>query len=379
MTTTATSESKQQPAATTQPQPGAGVLAAGASFFLPGLGHFLAKSPARGAIFLVLWWAALSLSYKALDKFSLIGAFPFFLGATILLMFIASIDAFFVGRKKGLIAGGCVMTYSTVTFILSIGFALWAIVDAMSPRVGPSRSFSEALLRSFNGKYAIGVAIVGLALLILAALGRRNVSLSGVVRVGLGILIAGLLFWPHDKMVQKTAFDMLDARQIVIINEDSMSPTIVAGDWIVVHKDAPLARFDPALLDVPAEEKEEGKKRFLSKIKRIYGMPGEEIDIVAGSLMVNRDEMPLPPKLPKLTWSQHPLHLYSVGEVGHGITLKNDEYYVLGDNLDGAYDSRYAKPIPDSGYRQPGAIPKANIGGRATFCIWPPSHFGSVQ
>jgi hypothetical protein len=53
--------------------------------------------------------------------------------------------------------------------------------------------------------------------------------------------------------------------------------------------------------------------------------------------------------------------------------LGADEYYVLGDNSLLARDSRYWN-IAAPGH-QPGALPRANILGRATWVYWPPKHW----
>lgn len=65
-------------------------------------------------------------------------------------------------------------------------------------------------------------------------------------------------------------------------------------------------------------------------LKRIYGMPGETVVITNGEFYIN-DE--------KLTDENLKKSLSS--NIEQNVTVKDNEYYVLGDNLDSSKDSRF--------------------------------------
>lgn len=88
-------------------------------------------------------------------------------------------------------------------------------------------------------------------------------------------------------------------------------------------------------------------------IKRVYGLPGETIQIKDGEVYVNGETVP---------------DIYGYGDTdysgiaGNEITLKKGEYFVLGDNRQVSEDSRY---------EEVGPVTKESIMGRVTWKIWP--------
>ena len=81
-------------------------------------------------------------------------------------------------------------------------------------------------------------------------------------------------------------------------------------------------------------------------IKRIYGMPGETITISNGNLYVNDIQL-----------ENEDLKNSLSSNIDQNVKLGDDEYYVLGDNLDSSKDSR-ASDV--------GNISKKNIIGKPT-------------
>ena len=97
-------------------------------------------------------------------------------------------------------------------------------------------------------------------------------------------------------------------------------------------------------------------------IKRIIGLPGETVCIdKEGNIYIN-DEI--------LEESYGRAVIENPGRAEEGITLGEDEYFVLGDNRNDSVDSRDERV---------GNIKKENIVGRAWIRIWPLDKFGILK
>lgn len=154
----------------------------------------------------------------------------------------------------------------------------------------------------------------------------------------------------------------------------SMSPTLNAGDYFLVEKFAYLGatpqRGDLVVFRTVQES------RTVSFVKRIVGLPGDQIQLVGGRVYVNG----VPAKITRTSelWSncqfdqctqvpelletlpgggQHRIvKLLSYGPLDNipTVTVPPDSYYVLGDNRDNSIDSR----------GELGFVPGRNIVGR---------------
>lgn len=119
----------------------------------------------------------------------------------------------------------------------------------------------------------------------------------------------------------------------VIIDGASMEPTFRTGDRCLLNRIAPLfgsiGRGDMVVL------RDRGENDYA--IKRIVGMPEDEVDIRGGRVFINGkplDESYLAP----LT------HTWTPEGDGH-YRLGADSFFVLGDNREISEDSRYYGPI----------------------------------
>ena len=133
----------------------------------------------------------------------------------------------------------------------------------------------------------------------------------------------------------------------VRVDGDSMKNTLKDGDILLLYKLSSIDRFDIIVLE---EEKDNEKI-----IKRVIGLPGETVAIKKGKIYIND----------KVIDDE-----YAYGETTdyNKVTLKDDEYFILGDNRLISKDSRYFGPIKDN-----------EIKGKIVFRLFPFTKIGTVQ
>ncbi len=129
------------------------------------------------------------------------------------------------------------------------------------------------------------------------------------------------------------------------VNGSSMYKTLDGSEFMILNKLAKIERFDIIVLDTNDDE----------LIKRVYGLPGEKIAIENNNIYVNDKKIE---------------DIYATGETSdyECITLKDDEYFVLGDNRKISLDSRTIGPIK-----------KNQIKGTTNFIIYPFNRFGILE
>lgn len=121
-----------------------------------------------------------------------------------------------------------------------------------------------------------------------------------------------------------------------IVSGASMSPTFETGHYLIIDKvsykfKAPQ-RDDVIVMKFP----EDTSRDF---IKRIIGLPGETVQIKDGVVTIINREYPDGLKLDESFVKYPKLDNTTV-------TLSTREYFVMGDNRAGSYDSRSWGPLP---------------------------------
>ncbi len=132
------------------------------------------------------------------------------------------------------------------------------------------------------------------------------------------------------------------------VNGDSMEDTLYNGEIVLLNKislkTSEIKRFDMVVLEY--------EKELL--IKRIIGLPGERIEYKNNELYVNSVIVKTPMKFEDTEDFE--------------MEVKNNEYFVLGDNRDDSKDSRYF-----------GNVNKNDIKGKVNFILFPFKKFGVVK
>ncbi len=147
--------------------------------------------------------------------------------------------------------------------------------------------------------------------------------------------------------------------QRTIVDGESMENNLMDGDQVLVEK---VSRYfsDYDRFDVVVFYPFEGRSDEYY-VKRIIGLPGETIQIVGEDIYINGEIL-------EEDYGEDPITYAGIAETP--VRLGEDEYFVLGDNREISYDSRY-EPV--------GVINKKQIDGKAFLCIWPFKSFGGIR
>jgi signal peptidase I len=143
--------------------------------------------------------------------------------------------------------------------------------------------------------------------------------------------------------------------QPVKVEGTSMAPLLSDQERIFINKFVyhfePIGRGDVVVFWYPLD-------RTKSFIKRVVGLPGDEVEIRRGRVYINGKTLE-EPYVP----SQY------VDTAAYGpVQIPRDEYFVMGDHRISSNDSRIFGPVPS-----------AFIYGKAVFAYWPWTQFGSIS
>jgi signal peptidase I len=138
------------------------------------------------------------------------------------------------------------------------------------------------------------------------------------------------------------------------------------GDVIVFHR--------PPLAERLAAGSTDGSRDGEVLIKRVIGLPGDTLSLRSGHVLVDGvllDEpyvrsvagMPAPTE-PGIVFNENGTGGWSLAQP---YTVPAGSYFVMGDNRQDSFDSRYW-----------GTVPKENVIGHAFFTYWPPARLGRL-
>ena len=144
----------------------------------------------------------------------------------------------------------------------------------------------------------------------------------------------------------------------VMIQENSMSPTLMAGDRVFINR-VVYAIGSVHRGDLIAYRGSGGTDSGIH-VKRVIALPGETIQIRDGLILIDGKTYIENREFPNIT---------KPGIAAEGIRLGSEEYFVLGDNRNNSEDSRFADV---------GNIKKRQIYGSVWFIGQPFSRTGFV-
>lgn len=170
---------------------------------------------------------------------------------------------------------------------------------------------------------------------------QRRSAIGGVVLLSLGVVLAIL--------VKLLAF------QFFAVPSPSMSPTLQVGDRILVQKydinRGQLHRGDIIVFHRPPTDHVD--PNIADVVKRVVALPGQVVGSSGGHLVVNGQAVAEPYLPAGAVTTNVPTERVPAGD-----------YFVMGDNRQNSYDSRYFGPIS-----------AASIVGQVIAQVWPPWAF----
>lgn len=152
----------------------------------------------------------------------------------------------------------------------------------------------------------------------------------------------------------------------VLVKGSSMEPNFNHGDLVFINKLSPsVASLDYG--DVVICEMEDDFA-YENIIKRIVGLPGDEIEIVENEDDEEIYDLYVNGELVEEPFLGEPM--MTAGNIEYPYEVPEDSYFVMGDNRNASTDSRK---------KSVGAIPKENLMGKVVFRLYPFHAFGLID
>jgi signal peptidase I len=169
-----------------------------------------------------------------------------------------------------------------------------------------------------------------------------------------GGFTAGLLFiWDFLKVIIVALLIILPIRYFVfqpfIVSGSSMEPNFQNGQYLVIDE-LSYRLHDPARGDVLVLKYPNNPKEYF--IKRIIGLPGEKVQVENGHVIIYNAGHPKGFTLSEAYLPSQNLSFPHNSTIVGGkniITLKDNEYFMMGDNRLASSDSRDWGPLTTQG------------------------------
>lgn len=156
------------------------------------------------------------------------------------------------------------------------------------------------------------------------------------------LLLAGVLYLIIQTLTARIRVDSI-----------SMVPTLYAKDYVVVNKMAyklgQPQRGDVVVFKYPPDPTQ------IPYIKRVIGLPGDQVHIADGKVYINGVELKEP-------------YLKVATNHGGDWYVPGGNLFVMGDNRNDSSDSRAW-----------GMVPLGNVIGKAEVIYWPPQHWSQLH
>jgi signal peptidase I len=153
------------------------------------------------------------------------------------------------------------------------------------------------------------------------------------------LLLTFFIFWLVHSLVGRYRID-----------GSSMNPTLQDGEYLIINNvtyllDEPK-KGDIVVFRHPRNE--------LNLIKRVIGVPGDQVEINSSTVWVNGEVQEEP-------------YIADTPSYSGSWEVPDGQYFVLGDNRNNSSDSHSW-----------GFLPQENMLGKALFVYWPPSDWGEI-
>ncbi|NQN49212.1 signal peptidase I [Streptococcus suis] len=170
----------------------------------------------------------------------------------------------------------------------------------------------------------------------------------------------------------------------VSVDGHSMDPTLQHQEKLIMFKTTSIDRFD---IVVASETDSDGTEKLI--VKRVVGMPGDNIRYENDVLYINNHEVDEPyldeylaafqkdklqeeyaynKQFQAVAQTAHAFTQDANGSVNFSLTVPEGQYYLLGDDRLVSLDSRSV-----------GTFARDNIKGEVVFRMWPVNRIGTVD
>lgn len=144
-------------------------------------------------------------------------------------------------------------------------------------------------------------------------------KVPGIISAVVLLALASGVFWASRSV--RTA----------LVPSASMEPALKVGDLLLIRKDAYRHGHNPARGDMVLFQHDDVPDYF---VKRIIGLPGEDVLVISGRVAINGKYLPEPYATQAI-----------IREWPTLVTLNADEYFLMGDNRAHSEDSRDIGPV----------------------------------
>jgi len=173
----------------------------------------------------------------------------------------------------------------------------------------------------------------------------------------IALLIRAFIFEPVQVDGQSMEDTLENGQKLILYKLGYRFSEPKRGDIVVLKVKEGFWGDIPIIGNLPFFRESDKFPVEIDYIKRVIGIPGDEIDIRDGYVYVNGEKLEEPYVKGK-TYKKN---------LEFPITVQKNHVFVLGDNRENSSDSRY---------QSLGCIDYSKIKGKATFRFWPLDKFG---